>query len=623
MAAHLGDPCPSCRKGKTIPCLQCDGHHVRPRAAGDRESRQGTGYFYDTCPTKNTCVCDPKTAIYNHGPQGCEGNLPEMAAMTGRIPNKLPVSIRNMKSQAIFKGYGTGRATITKRHFEAAAKQLGASYKAASNDDERAGVHAAANHMADFFYEHNSAFDHNRFHTVWKEHAGLQEPSFPRPWSPARRSSTRRRVTSPPQRARIVNSAWNNAPEDTRIPDKLPENFGKSKAPHPHSLQGMINSGSIWHMEGSAGRGAMAAIESGEACLGHRAHADYWGNRVPSRHEVEPGTKGSPEYMIDRGGEPDECDETCPTNVRPKKARVAKDPNAIPDKLPASIRRMKKSGLLFKMRYMGMTPRCDDCGHLQGDHYTTGDDRGGCSECPEDSQHRFRLHSAISGNAREVVRPEHAEVPHQLPEEIRNMKSQVIFKGRPNPDDDEVGGCCEHPKGAHNSYGCANCAAESPKRGRQDLYEGVINPSRYGGKAGHDFEGHAISGNAGEARSPVGWSHPSADPNRAPRAFTAQRHQILFDLHDKFHGTGKEKPFYGPEAEPTEKSQRVYDPRPRKLLPKMSLGGRDANGGSAGPRASVRTQAAKPDRMRDLGNKTDRGDLSYAPKVRKSAKRWR
>jgi hypothetical protein len=40
----------------------------------------------------------------------------------------------------------------------------------------------------------------------------------------------------------------------------------------------------------------MAAIENGDAVLGPEGHRDYWGNYVPSRHEVKPGTLGSIEY---------------------------------------------------------------------------------------------------------------------------------------------------------------------------------------------------------------------------------------------------------------------------------------------------------------------------------------
>jgi hypothetical protein len=61
-------------------------------------------------------------------------------------------------------------------------------------------------------------------------------------------------------------------------------------------LQELINSGLAWKLEGSVGRAAMAAIEDGVCILGEVGHRDYWGNYVPSRHEVAPGTKGSVEY---------------------------------------------------------------------------------------------------------------------------------------------------------------------------------------------------------------------------------------------------------------------------------------------------------------------------------------
>lgn len=62
------------------------------------------------------------------------------------------------------------------------------------------------------------------------------------------------------------------------------------------TLQELIDSGDAWRLEGSVGRAAMAAIEAGEAILGEVGHTDYWGNYVPSRYEVVPGTKGSVEY---------------------------------------------------------------------------------------------------------------------------------------------------------------------------------------------------------------------------------------------------------------------------------------------------------------------------------------
>lgn len=60
--------------------------------------------------------------------------------------------------------------------------------------------------------------------------------------------------------------------------------------------QELINSGQAWILEGSVGRQAMALIESGQCILGEVGHRDYWGNYVPSRYEVQPGTKGSVEY---------------------------------------------------------------------------------------------------------------------------------------------------------------------------------------------------------------------------------------------------------------------------------------------------------------------------------------
>jgi hypothetical protein len=63
------------------------------------------------------------------------------------------------------------------------------------------------------------------------------------------------------------------------------------------AYQHLINTGQAWRMEGSVGRTAMDLIEAGHCMLGEEAHQDYWGNRIPSRHEVEPGSKGSPEYV--------------------------------------------------------------------------------------------------------------------------------------------------------------------------------------------------------------------------------------------------------------------------------------------------------------------------------------
>lgn len=61
-------------------------------------------------------------------------------------------------------------------------------------------------------------------------------------------------------------------------------------------IQNLINSGMAWQFEGSVGRQCMDALDSGIAILGEVGHTDYWGNYVPSRHEVKAGTKGSIQY---------------------------------------------------------------------------------------------------------------------------------------------------------------------------------------------------------------------------------------------------------------------------------------------------------------------------------------
>ena len=61
--------------------------------------------------------------------------------------------------------------------------------------------------------------------------------------------------------------------------------------------QHLIDTGQAWRMEGHVGRTAMDLIEQGVCMLGEEAHQDYWGNRVPSRHEVQAGTKGSASFV--------------------------------------------------------------------------------------------------------------------------------------------------------------------------------------------------------------------------------------------------------------------------------------------------------------------------------------
>lgn len=59
------------------------------------------------------------------------------------------------------------------------------------------------------------------------------------------------------------------------------------------SMQKMINSGSVWKMEGSMGRSAMGCLESGACMLPKEVNFDYYGNRIPSRTELKNGSKGT------------------------------------------------------------------------------------------------------------------------------------------------------------------------------------------------------------------------------------------------------------------------------------------------------------------------------------------
>lgn len=62
------------------------------------------------------------------------------------------------------------------------------------------------------------------------------------------------------------------------------------------SIQRAINSG-MWGLQGSYGRTMMDAIEGGHCVLGTSRARDYYGNTIPSRDDVQEGTKGSYAYV--------------------------------------------------------------------------------------------------------------------------------------------------------------------------------------------------------------------------------------------------------------------------------------------------------------------------------------
>ena len=60
-----------------------------------------------------------------------------------------------------------------------------------------------------------------------------------------------------------------------------------------YEMQQLINTGTVWQMEGSMGRHAMYLLEVGACMLPKRAHRDFYGNRIPSRDDLKQGSKGT------------------------------------------------------------------------------------------------------------------------------------------------------------------------------------------------------------------------------------------------------------------------------------------------------------------------------------------
>ena len=58
-------------------------------------------------------------------------------------------------------------------------------------------------------------------------------------------------------------------------------------------IQSQINSGLAWRLEGSVGRFASDMLEAGVCMLPLISRTDAYGNRVPNRHQIKAGSKGS------------------------------------------------------------------------------------------------------------------------------------------------------------------------------------------------------------------------------------------------------------------------------------------------------------------------------------------
>ena len=63
-------------------------------------------------------------------------------------------------------------------------------------------------------------------------------------------------------------------------------------------FQELIDSGQAWRLQGSYGRAAMEMLRSGKCMLGPISHRDAYGNYIPSRDEVQQGSPGSAEFVL-------------------------------------------------------------------------------------------------------------------------------------------------------------------------------------------------------------------------------------------------------------------------------------------------------------------------------------
>lgn len=77
------------------------------------------------------------------------------------------------------------------------------------------------------------------------------------------------------------------------------ENGADSPFDYYASVQRAINEG-LWSLQGSYGRTMMDAIQEGYCLLGRNSARDYWGNYIPARFEVMPGSPGSLEHVAAR-----------------------------------------------------------------------------------------------------------------------------------------------------------------------------------------------------------------------------------------------------------------------------------------------------------------------------------
>lgn len=89
----------------------------------------------------------------------------------------------------------------------------------------------------------------------------------------------------------------------TKPIDSPYDHLSSEEQEHAYAIQRLINGRTAWRLEGSYGRAMMDMINNGYCLLGREDTRDAYGNHIPSRTQVQQGTKGSYEYVANLHGE--------------------------------------------------------------------------------------------------------------------------------------------------------------------------------------------------------------------------------------------------------------------------------------------------------------------------------
>lgn len=93
-----------------------------------------------------------------------------------------------------------------------------------------------------------------------------------------------------------IMAAW-GSPAQNAISQDVMDIFPAETREYIAFWQRQINNGSCWNTSGFIGRQANELIHQGFCLLGPEPTKNFYGSLEPSRHQVDPGTPGSPLYV--------------------------------------------------------------------------------------------------------------------------------------------------------------------------------------------------------------------------------------------------------------------------------------------------------------------------------------